>query len=89
MIWLIMISAWIIFWIFMLFRNRWLYKKRIEIINKDSDKMYKILFSCKTESDLKLYDKYSAENREYNKLWSYNKMWWHFWIWDIEKMKNT
>lgn len=25
---------------------------------------------------------------EWNSLWSYDKMLWHFWIWDIEKMKS-
>lgn len=50
------------FCIFMAFRNQWVYKQRLNLINN------------KWES--------------YPNYWTYNKMFLHFWIWDVEKMKD-
>lgn len=67
-------------------RQQWVAEKRISIINKTKEICDEtILKNNCTEANFNtdmFYDKLL------NQYWSFNKMVLHFWIWDINKMRN-
>ena len=77
-----------------LYRNDWVYKVRKRHNFKCYTKVQDVMKKVRNERP----NNYSAildqNDEEYAKaleeaLWSYDKMLWHFWIWDVKKMINN
>lgn len=63
----------IVFCIFMMFRNRWVYKARMRVLNDHG-------------ADL---ESLGRALKEYHRLPDYNTMVWRWWVWDVEEFKDT
>ncbi len=77
-----------VFGLFLGYRNHWVDKKRTRMIEV-------IGSICQYQTDKLInpgaVDKLDANkyfNALYDHYWGYDKMVYHFWIWDINKMRN-
>ncbi len=89
----IMIAVWIvIIWaVLMLLRVQWVYHQLMLLLDKESESIdkeaHKIFLEAVKENKEADYSNCDLKKR-INRYWSFNKMTYHFWIWDIEKMKD-
>lgn len=74
----------VIFFIFMLIRNTWVLKQQLTVNEAGFEEYTRVL-----NNDPERYKSEYAGKTWMDDYWSYGKMLWHFWIWDVEKMKNN
>ena len=77
-----------LFWLYMIFRNEWVYHQRDKIISEAAEyvRSFKTPSTITKYKDIKAWVSERWDEYE-NNYYSYGKMMCYFWCWDIEKMK--